>query len=151
MCNGWHKWACTRRAAGGDALLAVLTAVLVVIAFAFVYPQMEGGPFLRAFVIVLAALAIVGDLVTAPADAVVRAAGCDELRRVPVQMAAGQPAVGVDPVFVLWANVHGGYALGLMLIGVASSQAKRSTDSRVDAGWPEVLTWREIGLLDGRG
>ena len=45
------------RLLGGDALLAVLAAVLVVIAFAFVYPQMEGGPFLRAFVVVLAATA----------------------------------------------------------------------------------------------
>ena len=37
----------TVRQVGGDALLAVCVAGLAVAAFAFVYPQMEGPPFLR--------------------------------------------------------------------------------------------------------
>ena len=41
----------------GTPGLALLVAALVVLAFVFVWKQMEGGPFLRAFIVVLAAAA----------------------------------------------------------------------------------------------
>jgi hypothetical protein len=54
------------------------------------------------------------------------------------------------PLFVLWANVHGGYALGLMLIGsVVVGETLNRLTGRADA--PEVMTWKEIGLLLGVG
>src|SRR5512145_313096 len=43
-------------AAGGLPALAILVAALVVVAFHFTWRQMDGGPFLRAFVLVLAAI-----------------------------------------------------------------------------------------------
>jgi hypothetical protein len=54
------------------------------------------------------------------------------------------------PLFVLWGNVHGGYALGLMLIGsVIAGEILIHVFGHADA--PEVMTWREIGLLIGMG
>jgi hypothetical protein len=53
-------------------------------------------------------------------------------------------------MFVLWSNVHGGYVLGLMLVGcvIAGEALNRLTGQ---GALPEVLTWREIGVLAGAG
>lgn len=63
------------------------------------------------------------------------------------------------PLFVLWGNVHGGYALGLMLIGSAiagevlntCTARRRKCCLAGRAGPPKVMTWREIGILTGVG
>jgi hypothetical protein len=138
------------RTLGGDAALAILVAALVVVAFAFVYLQMEGHAFLRAFVIVLAATAssviwsprpqMLSFTLLAMTGYVVYLFKRRKVNRLWVLI----------PVFVLWGNVHGGYALGLMLIGstIVGEILNRVT-GRVAA--PEVMSWHEIGLLAGAG
>jgi hypothetical protein len=135
---------------GGNVALAVLVAVLVVAAFAFIYPQMEGGPFLRAFVVVLGATA--SSVIWSPRPqtlsfALLAATGyivyLYKWRRI-------NRLWVLIPVFVLWGNVHGGYALGLMLMGsVIMGDALNRLTGRAAA--PEVMTWREIGILIGVG
>jgi hypothetical protein len=138
------------RLLGGDGLLAILVAALAVVTFAFVYFQMAGGPFLRAFIIVLAATA--SSVIWSPRPQMLSFALLGvtgyivylfkwrQLNRLWVLI----------PLFALWGNVHGGYALGLMLIGcvIVGESLNRVTGR---ARLPEVLTWRELGLLTGVG
>jgi len=135
---------------GGNVALAVLVAVLVVAAFAFVYPQMEGGPFLCALLIILAATAtsviwsprpqMLSFVFLALTGYIVYLYKWRQVNRLWVLI----------PLFVLWANVHGGYALGLMLIGsVIMGEVLNRLTGRAAA--PEVMTWRETGLLVGVG
>jgi hypothetical protein len=138
------------RSLGSDVALAVLVAALVVLAFAFVYLQMDGGPFLRAFVIVLAATAssviwsprpqMLSFTLLAVTGYIVYLFKWRQVNRLWVLI----------PIFVLWGNVHGGYALGLMLIGstIVGEVLNRVTGR---AAAPEIMTWHEIGLLTGTG
>ena len=138
------------RSAGGDVLLALLVAALVVLTFTFIYPQMAGSSFLRAFIIVLAATA--SSVIWSPRPQMLSFALLAvtsyvvylwKWRRVNRLWA-------LVPLFVLWGNVHGGYALGLMLIGsVIAGEILIHVFGHADA--PEVMTWREIGLLIGMG
>jgi hypothetical protein len=137
-------------ALGGDVALALAVAVLVVVAFVFVYWQMDGAPLLRGFVIVMAATA--ASVIWSPRPQMLSFALLGvtgyvvyllKWRRVNVLWV-------LLPVFVLWGNVHGGYALGLMLIGsVVVGETLNRVTGRGDA--PEVMTWKEMGLLAGVG
>jgi hypothetical protein len=135
---------------GGNVALGVLVAVLVVIAFAFVYPQMEGGAFLRALLIILAATAtsvvwsprpqMLSFVFLAVTGYIVYQYKWRRINRLWVLI----------PLFMLWGNVHGGYALGLMLIGsVIVGEVLNRLAGR--AAVSEVMTWREIGILAGVG
>jgi len=138
------------RALGGDAMLAALTAMLVVVAFAFVYPQMEGSPFLRAFVIVLAATA--SSVIWSPRPQMLSFAllGATSYVVYLLKWRQVNRLWALIPLFALWANTHGGYALGLMLIGsVVMGETLNRLTGRADA--PEVMAWKEIGLLLGAG
>ena len=138
------------RTLGGDAALAVVTAILVVLAFVFMYPQMEGPPFLRAFVLVLVATA--SSVIWSPRPQMLSFVLLGVTGYVVYLLKWRQVnrLWMLIPLFVLWANVHGGYALGLMLIGsVVAGETLNRLTGRADA--PEVMTWREIGLLAGVG
>ena len=124
---------------GGDVLLALLVAGLVVVAFAFVYPQMEGHSFLRAFTLVLAATAsaviwsprpqMLSFALLGVTSYIVYLFKWKQINRLWVLI----------PMFVLWGNVHGGYALGLMLIGcVLVGESLNRVTGR--GALPEVLT-----------
>ena len=137
------------RVLGGDAALALMVAALAVVAFIFVYWQMNGRPLLRAFIVVLTAAA--SSVIWSPRPqmfsfALLGVTGyivyLFKWRRV-------NRLWVLVPVFVLWANLHGGYALGLMLIGsvIAGEVLNRLTNYTA----AEVLSWREIGSLIGVG
>ncbi len=138
------------RTLGGDVTLALLVAMLVIVAFAFVYWQMEGPLLLRGFVLVLVATA--SSVIWSPRPQMLSFVLLGVTGYV-VYLLKWQRVNRLwmlIPLFVLWANVHGGYALGLMLIGsVAVGEALNRLTGRADA--PEVMTWREIGLLAGVG
>ncbi len=136
------------RALGGDALLALIVAALVVVAFAFIYPQLDGAPFLRAFIVVLAATAssviwsprpqMLSFALLAISSYIVYLAKWRQVNRLWLLV----------PLFILWANVHGGYALGLMLLGsVIAGEVLNRLFGRAAA--PEVMSWREIATLAG--
>ena len=97
--------------------LALLVAALVVVAFIFVWKQLEGGVFLRAFVVILAAATsgVVWTPRSQMATFVLAAAvsyllylykwrQIDRLWLLPL-------------VFVLWVNLHGGYIAGFIILG----------------------------------
>lgn len=127
-------------AVGSLPALAILVAGLVLIAFVFVWKQMEGGPLLRAFILVLAATtsaviwaprpqmftfaltAIVGYIVY-----LYKWRRIDRLWLLP-------------PIFILWANVHGGFAVGFILLAGALGGEVLNHLLRHDG--PEVLSWR---------
>ena len=87
-------------------------AVLVVVAFAFVYPQMEGAPFLRAFVIVLAATA--SSVIWSPRPQMLSFAllGVTGYIVYLFKWRQVNRLWVLIPLFVLWANVHGGLCAG---------------------------------------
>ncbi len=135
---------------GGHALLALLVAGLVVMAFAFVYPQMEGHSFLRAFTLVLAATA--SGVIWSPRPQMLSFTllGLTSYIVYLFKWRQVNRLWMLIPVFVLWGNTHGGYALGLLLIGcVIAGEALNRLMGR--GALPEVLTWRELGLLTGFG
>jgi len=127
-------------AIGSLPMLALLVAGLVSIAFVFVWKQMDGGPFVRAFILVLAATtsaviwaprpqmftfaltAIVGYIVY-----LYKWRQIDRLWLLP-------------PIFVLWANVHGGFAVGFILLGGTLGGEVLNRLLRHDG--PEPLSWR---------
>ena len=138
------------RVMGGDAALALLVAALVIIAFIFVYWQTEGQPLLRAFVVVLAATT--SSVIWSPRPQMLSFAllGVTSYVVYLLKWRQVNRLWVLIPLFVLWANVHGGYALGLMLIGsVIAGETLNRLTGRADA--PEVMTWKEIGLLMGVG
>jgi hypothetical protein len=49
------------------------------------------------------------------------------------------------PLFVLWSNLHGGYPLGLLLIGVTVSGEVLNQAFRYSG--PEIMSWRQIRKL----
>lgn len=109
----------------GPGGLNLWTAAMVTLAFIFVWPTLSGGPFLRAFVVVLAAAtsgvywAARPYMVTFVLAAVYlwiledhRWGRANRLWLLPVLM-------------VLWANSHGGFAVGFILLGAYGVGALR--------------------------
>lgn len=134
-------------AAFGHAGLSLLVAVLVVMAFAVVWQQMRGGVFLRAFILVLAAATagavwtprsqMATFVLTAVVGYVLYLYKWQQVDR-----------LWVLPIcFAIWANMHGGYIAGFMLIGalLAGEVINRvllsieKAESRSPTA--EVLTW----------
>jgi hypothetical protein len=127
-------------AATGYAGLSLLVAVLVVVAFIFVWKQMEGGPFIRAFIVVLAA-AVAGavwtprsqmaTLMLTPLVAYLiylyKWKQTDRLWLIPI-------------VFVAWVNLHGGYISGFIVLGAVLAGEIANHALKFDG--PEVLSWK---------
>ncbi len=103
---------------GGYLGLSLLVALLATLALALVYLQMDGPPLMRTFVVVLCA--ILFSLVWSPRP---------QMFSLLLFALVGYVLFlykwrGVDrlwwlvPIFVLWSNLHGGYALGFILLGI---------------------------------
>lgn len=121
----------------GYAGLNLFTAFFVTLTFALVYPACSGHPLLRAFMLVLAATASgiywsarpqIVSLALAAAFALVlyrwRARGLPtELLWLPLLMA-------------LWANAHGGFAIGFILIALTGA------GEALKFGWSWLEAWR---------
>ncbi|HEY4688627.1 MAG TPA: hypothetical protein VIK33_04895 [Anaerolineae bacterium] len=145
-----HSWLAqiglyTAYAIGGFPALALLVALLVLIAFVAVWKQMEGGPFLRAFTLVLAA--ITSAVIWAPRPQMFTFALTAVLGYLIYLYKWRQ----VDrlwllpPMFVLWANLHGGFAVGFILL--ACTIAGEVINHVLRHSGPEVLSWRRLGKL----
>jgi len=130
--------------------LGLLLAALVTGAFGLVYLQMEGDPFARAFILVLAAAASAvvwtprpqsfSLLLTAAVAYILylfKWRGVNRLWLLP-------------PLFVLWVNLHAGYALGFILLGgfVVGEVLNHALGQAIPSDDPTV-GWRGIGLVVG--
>jgi hypothetical protein len=118
--HGWLAQALMAAAhrLAGLAGVRALSALLITAAAVLVYAQMDGSPYLRAFLVLLAALVSAPSWLARP-----------QLFSLPLLAAVGLVArrfrrrlerpfalVALPPLFALWANLHGGYALGFMLL-----------------------------------
>jgi hypothetical protein len=139
----------------GYAGLSLMVAAAVVAAFAFVYAACEGGPYLRAFCLVLAAAASAVYWAPRPhifsfALAAVygyilhlwRWRGINRLWLLPLLMVA-------------WANLHPGFSIGFILMAltlagqVVSALAASLTHTCLPAGARHG--WRGVAWLSGIG
>ena len=102
---------------GGYLGLSLTVALAAAVSMAIIYRQMAGPALFRAFVVLLAT--IVAAVVWSPRPQIfslLMLAICslllDQYRR------NGNNRLWLlPPIFVLWSNLHGGYPLGLLLIG----------------------------------
>ncbi|MDW8325888.1 MAG: hypothetical protein RMK99_04915 [Anaerolineales bacterium] len=120
----------------GYAGLNVFTAALVTLTFALVYPACSGPPLLRAFALVLAATVSgiywsarpqLASLVLAAAFALILYRW--RRPRSPAELAGGAGSALtlsrqerelwlLPPLMALWANAHGGFAIGFILLAL---------------------------------
>jgi len=130
---------------GGLLALSGMVAVLAVLSAAFVYLQMESPDLLKAFVMILSSLVIA--LVWSPRP---------EMASLVLMAVIGyllyiykrkkRNYLWLMPViFILWANLHGGYALGLILIGMMA--AGEILNHVLGFDDDETLNWKAIGRL----
>jgi hypothetical protein len=102
--------------------LNLWTAALVTLAFALLWPILEGGPLLRAFAVVLAALTSGIYWAARPylATFVLAAAALVVLTRASnaVGRARWRWLLALPLLMVGWANSHGGFAVGLILVAI---------------------------------
>lgn len=128
--------------------LGLFQALVVTLAFVFVYAQMEGDVFTRAFIVVLAAAAsaviwiarpqLISFLLTAVLCYLLylyKWRGVNRLWLIP-------------PLFVLWVNLHAGYALGFMVLaGFVAGEVFNNLLARLAPGEDPVVPWRGVGLV----
>lgn len=131
--------------AGGYLGLSLVVALLAAVSMAILYQQMSGPAILRAFVILLATL--VAAVVWSPRPqifslALLAACGwiLDSYRRKGVNRLWLIP-----PLFVLWSNLHGGYPLGLMLIGAVL--AGEFIDALFKTPENRLAHWQRVKVL----
>jgi len=133
--------------------LAILVAVLVAVAFIFVWKQMAGGALLRAFVLVLAAAA--SGVIWSPRPQMatfVLVAGLSYILYLYKWRQVDRLWI-VPILFAVWANTHGGFVagfllLGAMIIGETLHILTRASDTAV-IGWPRLRKLMVITLLSG--
>jgi len=131
--------------AGSYPALSALVALLAVLQIELVYRQMEGPAGLRAFLLVLATpvIAVVWSPRPQLASLTLLAVLGWLLYRYKWQQR--NEAWLLPILFVFWSNLHGGYPLGLMLLGtfIAGEILNHAL------GWkgPEVVAWPRIARL----
>jgi len=142
--------------------LGLWMGMVVAATFAFVYLQMEGDPFTRAFILVPAAATsaviwvarpqLLSFLLTAVVAYVLYLFKWRRVNRLWL----------LPPLFVLWVNLHAGYALGFMLLAafvagevfnrvfalMVPSGGGTVKDEALSEGVP-LMHWRAIGLVVG--
>lgn len=136
------------RVAGLEGLM-VTFALLIALAFWLVYLCSAGRPFLAAFVVLLAALAsaIVWGARPQIFNLLLTAAFVYIIERYRAKQ-VGKRAVWLLPLLtILWANLHSGYLLGIVLLatyttGEALQQWLRPSDEQT-LSWMDV---RQLGL-----
>lgn len=142
----WMFWLFDYFAQSG---LALWVASTVVATFALVYLQMEGSPFTRAFIVILAAVTsavvwiarpqLVSLLFTATVSYVLylwKWRGVNRIWTLP-------------PLFVLWVNLHAGYVLGFMVLAafIGGELLNHALNRILGPSLQPVLNWRQLGWL----
>lgn len=117
-----HSWLSEVILAQSDRWLGYLgpglwVALLATLSMGLVYFQMEGRAFLRAFVIILASA--VSGVVWSPRPQTASLAlfALTGLLLYQYKWRGRDRLWMLVPAFILWSNLHGGYPLGLLLIG----------------------------------
>jgi hypothetical protein len=130
---------------GGYLTLGAMMALLATLSMFFVYLQMDIHPILRGLVLVFAAL--VAAKVWSPRPQLVSLVMFGAVGYILYLFKwRKQNFLWILPiVFVLWSNLHGGYVLGLLLIG--SMIGGELINHLLGLEARESLTWRGIRQL----
>jgi len=129
----------------GPAGLNLLVAVLVTLAFAFVYRQCEGNVYLKAFGLVLAAAASAIFWVARPQMASLLLFSVFACVLAEYRWHGRNRLWVLPPLMLLWANLHAGFALGFLLFSAVL--AGQVVSRMFGPARPGVLDWRGIGAL----
>ncbi len=135
---------------GGYLGLGLFQALVATLAMLLVYRQMEGEVFLRGFILLLTVVTaaviwsvrpqLLSFLLTALLSYLLylyKWRGVNRLWLIP-------------PLFVLWVNLHAGYALGfILLVGFVAGEALNNLLAWFLQERPEdpILPWRGVGLV----
>jgi len=130
--------------------LGLWMGAVVTVAFAFVYLQMEGDVFTRAFIVVLAAATssviwsarpqLFSFLLAAVVAYLLYLFKWRRINRLWL----------LPPLFVLWVNLHAGYALGFMLLAAfVAGEVLNHLLALVAPSDDPVVGWRGIGMVVG--
>jgi hypothetical protein len=132
-------------ALGGWAGLSLGLAALVTVTFGLVWQITPGNRYIRAFSVILGAITSAVIWVARPQMVSFLLAGVVLLLLEGYKRAGRRWIVALPLVTLLWANVHGGYAIAFMLVAayVAGEIFNHLTGHRDD----QVLSWRQIGAL----
>ncbi len=128
----------------GYAGPVLFVAAIVTLAFAFVWLQMQReDPWLRAFVIVIAAITSAG--IWAARPQIISFALASLVAYLLYLYKQGRRrAIWFLPVIVVaWVNIHGGYAIAFILIAAYLFGEVVNQILRIEGG----LAWRDIGKL----
>ncbi len=130
---------------GSFPALGVLVALLATTSLALVYLQMDCPTALRAFLLILAA--VVSAPVWSPRPQLFSLAlfGFLGYLLYLYKWRQRDDLWWILPLMVLWSNLHGGYPLGLMLMGLML--AGEILNHWVANQGPEVLSWLRIQKL----
>jgi hypothetical protein len=136
----------------GFAGLNLFTAFFVTLAFLFVYLTCEGHPLVRAFTLVLAGAASAIYWSARPQIVSFALASAFVYLLHLYRWRGVNRLWALVPLMALWANAHGGFAIGFILIGLTLagqvlSLAGRGWSGRRGAAAPEIAP----GDVSGRG
>jgi hypothetical protein len=130
--------------------LALLLASVVTLAFFFVYLQMEGDPFSRAFIVVLAAAVSAVVWIARPHLFSFLLTGVLAYVLYLYKWRQRNLLWILPPLFVLWVNLHAGYAQGFMvLVAFVAGEAFNHLAAFFVPSDDPTLNWRRIGLVIG--
>jgi hypothetical protein len=130
---------------GGFLALGAAVALLAVISMGLVYAQMVGHPLARGFVLMLTASVAAKVWTPRPQLASLVLFGLIGYLLYQYKWKQRDHLWLFIPVFILWSNLHGGYVLGLLLIG--AMLAGEVLNNLLGFRGQEVLSWKKIGKL----
>jgi len=130
---------------GGYFALGAFVALLAAISILLVYLQMDGSAILRAFILIFTVT--VAALVWSPRPQMISLVlfGVTAYILYLYKWRSRDYLWIFIPVFILWSNLHGGYALGLLLIGAMIGGEILNHGLFRDGD--EVVGWKRIGRL----
>lgn len=126
--------------------ISVWVGVCAVLSMLFIYLQMKGHPLLRSAVLLFAA--VVSSVVWSPRPQI-HTLVLFSLMSYLIFKYRSTKQIGYlawsIPIFILWGNLHGGYVLGIILIG--SVIVGEILNKVLFMEFTDNLSWRHIGIL----
>lgn len=139
---------------GGYLALSVWVAVTAATSMALVYFQMEGHSLLRGAILILAGAA--ASVVWSPRPQIMSLVlfGLVSYLLYLYKWKKKNHLIWLVPIFLIWGNLHGGYVLGVILLGVMiggellNKIIPGKTEFHMD--WPEIrklVFWASSGMV----
>ena len=126
--------------------LSIWVGVCAVISMFFIYLQMKGHPLLRSVVLIFAA--VVSSVVWSPRPQIHSLLLFSLLTYLLFKYRdTGKSGflIGSIPLFIVWGNLHGGYILGIIMIG--SVLAGQIVDKALLVKNTPEISWKKIGVF----